>query len=81
MNSLELIVARTRKRKSRKDMAALLGKTSSSYAQKECGKTPFSVEEVALISVDLDLTFEQFNTIFFDGRLPFGVTSESAPVP
>ncbi len=69
MNSTELKVARTRKNKSRKDMAECIGRTGSCYAQKEIGKSPFTQEEMVAVSKFLELTISQFNEIFFDGEL------------
>lgn len=70
MNQLELEYARKRKEKSKEDMAEAIGKSVVSYGKKERGEVSFSDEEKVIISKELDLTFEQFNVIFFDGNLP-----------
>ncbi len=69
MNSVELTVARTRKHKSRKDMAEVIGRTGSCYAQKETGKSPFTKAEMVAVAKSLELSISQFNEIFFDGDL------------
>lgn len=71
MDGLALEFARRRKKKSKEDMAAAIGKSVVSYSKKERGEVKFSDEEKAIISRELDLTGEQFNAIFFDGNLPF----------
>lgn len=70
MNRLELEYARKRKEKSKADMAAAIGKSVVSYANKERGKTKFSDEEKVIVARELDLTHEEVNAIFFDGSLP-----------
>lgn len=57
-------------------MGELIGKTTDSYCKKERGETKFNVEEMKLIAVDLCMSFDTFNEIFFDGNLPFGKYSE-----
>lgn len=70
MNSIELKVARVRKGKSRGDIARLIGKSRNAYAKKESGGSAFTDEEKLAIAEELDLTAEQFDDIFFDGKLP-----------
>ena len=70
MNSLELEFARKRKNRTTSDMAVVIGKSEVSYRKKERGEVQFNDAEKACITRDLDLTAEQFNTIFFDGNLP-----------
>lgn len=70
MNQLELEYARKRKGKSKEDMAAAIGKSVVSYGKKERGEISFNDDEKLVIVRELDLTPEQFNTIFFDGGLP-----------
>ena len=41
-----------------------------SYGKKERGEISFNDDEKLVIVRELDLTPEQFNTIFFDGSLP-----------
>lgn len=70
MNSLELQFARKRKNKSKKDMAAAIGKCESSYSKKERGEVKFTDEERDIVIEVLELNLEQVNCIFFDGNLP-----------
>lgn len=71
MNSLELEYARKRKNKTTKDMAEAIGKSEVSWSKKERGDVAFSIEEIITVVRVLELTFRQFNDIFFDGNLPF----------
>lgn len=71
MNCLELRGARARKGVSKKEIAALIGKTTTSYYKKEHGEIPFFPSEMLTIALRLELDAEQFNLIFFDGKLPF----------
>ncbi len=64
MNQLELEYARKRKGKSKEDMAAAIGKSVISYSKKERGDINFNDDEKLVIVKELDLTPEQFNTIF-----------------
>lgn len=77
MNCLELKGARARKGVSKKEIAALIGKTPTSYYQKEHGKIPFFPAEMLAIAVRLELDADQFNCIFFDGKLPFRKSTAS----
>ena len=70
MDRLELEFARKRKNKSRADMAAAIGKSEAAYSKKERGDFRFTDEEKVILTKELDLTGEQFNAIFFDGKLP-----------
>lgn len=70
MNTVELEVARIRKGKSRRDMAAATGKCLNAYAKKETGKTPFSDKEKLILATELELSRDEFIAIFFDDVLP-----------
>lgn len=67
---------RTRQGKSRKYMACVIGKEADTYAKKENGIVKFTPDEIVVVSQDLsedlEFTFDEFNDIFFDGKLPFG---------
>ena len=70
MNTLELKIARIRAKKSRRDMAAAIGKSVESYGKKERGEFKFSDAEKVIVARELALSAEQANDIFFDGNLP-----------
>lgn len=72
MESLELKGLRTSKGKTQTDIATAIEKSTDSYAKKERGEVLFSPEEMAIVAIELEMTFEQFNYIFFGNRLPFG---------
>lgn len=71
MNTAELKAERVRKDKSVDYMANLIGKSYGSYRKKENGDVKFDPDEMVAIAYDLELDFEKFNVIFFDGQLPF----------
>lgn len=71
MNSIELEYARKRKGRTKGEMAQVIQKSEVSYNKKERGEVAFSDDEKLALTAELDLTYEQFNTIFFDGNLPF----------
>lgn len=70
MNSLKLEFARRDKDRSREDMARVIGKSVNGYNKKERGEVAFSDEEKIAVAKDLNLSLEQVNEIFFDGKLP-----------
>lgn len=70
MNGLELEYARKRKNKSKEDMAKAIGKSINSYGKKERGEVQFSDEEKIILANELDMSYPQFNEIFFDCKLP-----------
>ena len=72
MNQLELEYARKRKGKSKEDMAAAIGKSVVSYGKKERGEISFNDDEKLVIVRELDLTPEQFNTIFLTADYRIG---------
>lgn len=72
MESLELKGLRISKGKTQTDMAIAIEKSTDSYAKKERGEVLFSPEEMAIVAIVLEMTFEQFNYIFFENNLPFG---------
>lgn len=52
-----------------KDMGEALGKAPSSYSQKERGINSFQDDEKIIIAKVLGMTVQQFNDVFFDGKL------------
>lgn len=66
-----LKAARVRCCMTRADVASIIEKTSDAYAKKERGVILFTLAEVAKITEALNLTFEEFNDIFFDSKLQF----------
>ena len=72
MKPIEIKVARLRKGLSQRDMARQLGVSASSYQKKEQGYVRFSDDEKLKITEILGLTYDQFNDIFYDGKLPAG---------
>ena len=70
MDSKALKKLRKLRRLTQKDMAKVIGKTVQMYAIKE-NKSGFTDPEKLLLTAHLDLTFDQFNQIFYDGKLPF----------
>ncbi len=54
------------------DLADALGITGKSMNKKECSKTnKFKADEMLTLSRVLHLTLSEFDSIFFDGNLPF----------
>lgn len=72
MNSNELKAERIRQNKSTEYMGELIGKSTDSYCKKERGEIKFNTDEMKAIAVDFGMPFALFNTIFFDGNLPYG---------
>lgn len=83
MNSLELKFARMKKGLSQKEMGDAIEKSYDSYAKKERGEVSFFPDEILRATLRLDLDYDHFNLIFFDGKLPFrkigGVETEILP--
>lgn len=76
MDAMELKIARIRKKKSAKDLAFAIGKSTASYNKKERGEVRFSSDEITTVTKELELTPEQVNAIFFDNNLPIRQVSE-----
>lgn len=51
------------------EAAKLLGKSYVSYNKKESGEVGFTPAEMVVLADKLELTFDEFNRIFFDGKL------------
>lgn len=71
MNALKLKALRIEKGFTQADMAEMIEKSLDSYAKKERGEVIFTPEEICIVAMALEMTFELFNYIFFDNRLPF----------
>ncbi len=78
MNSLELKGLRIARGKTQSYMGERIEKSLDSYAKKERGEVLFTPEEMAIVASELDMTFEQFNAIFFTSKLPFGNIPEKS---
>ncbi len=81
MNSMELSFARQRKKRTQQQMAGVIKKSLDSYSKKERDKVSFSPDEIVAVTLDLELTFDQMNDIFFDGHLPFRKSGSEALPP
>lgn len=65
MDSRELKAARVKRGMSQQSVAARIGASTSSYANKENGKTNMSVKEANEIARSLGLSSEEIMAIFF----------------
>lgn len=72
MNARELKAERIRKGKSVQDMADALGLTYYGYLAKEHDGSRFNQDQILTVALELNLTAELINRIFFDCRLPLG---------
>jgi DNA-binding XRE family transcriptional regulator len=72
MKPLEIKGARTRLGYTTSYMAYLLGIADDSYRKKERGIVKFSDEEKVVVAKALELSAQQVNDYFFDGKLPTG---------
>lgn len=75
MKASELKGLRVAKKASQMDVAQAIEKSLDSYSKKERGDVMFTLDEAAAIAVFLGMSYEQFDAIFFDGKLPFGKIS------
>ncbi|MCR4944658.1 MAG: DUF739 family protein [Clostridium sp.] len=69
MNKKLLKSKRILKYKTQEEFAKALSISHKSYNQKALGKMPFKSDEILKIAKLLDLTKEDINKIFFDGKL------------
>ena len=72
MNALKLKSLRIEKGFTQADMGEMIEKTTDSYAKKERGEVEWTPVEMCIVAIALDMTYELFNYIFFDNKLPFG---------
>ena len=77
MNGQLLKGFRVGKGKTQSDMGDMIEKSTDSYAKKERGEVEFTLEETVVIAIETGMKFEDFNAIFYDGRLPYGKKEES----
>lgn len=71
MNTNLLKAARHKNDKTQTDMAVLIEKSLDSYSKKERGEIFFTPTEMVRVSKALNLTFQEFNDIFFNADLQF----------
>ena len=79
MNALKLKSLRIEKGFTQADMGEMIEKTTDSYAKKERGEVEWTPVEMCIVAIALEMTYELFNYIFFDNKLPFGnIATETA---
>lgn len=71
MNHMELKVARVRRGLYGKTVASALGLTTDGYFKKEYGTAKFTLSDAFTLTKLMNLSLQEFVTIFFDGDLPF----------
>lgn len=69
MNTLKLKSMRVGKGYTQTDVAQKLGTTTKTYCDKENGKKEFSLREIIVLAIILDLDLQLVNQIFFDEKL------------
>lgn len=77
MNGMMLKGYRVGRGLTQKDVGDMIEKSTDSYAKKERGEVEFTLPEAAVIAVQTEMEFDDFNAIFFDGRLPYGKKTET----
>lgn len=75
VNCLKLKGYRVSKGLAQRDLGEMIEKSTDSYAKKERGEVELTLNETLVIAVKTGMDFEEFNAIFYDGRLPFGKPS------
>lgn len=70
----ELKALRIMKGYSLQEAAKMLDRTPSGYSHKEKGMTYFTDEEKIILAEKFDMNYDQFNRIFFDGKLKFNAS-------
>lgn len=71
MNGQMLKGFRVGRGKTQKNYADLIEKSVDSYSKKERGEVEFTLDEALAIVVNSGMEFDDFNAIFYDGRLPY----------
>lgn len=71
MNTNLLKSVRVKNGKTQTDMASLIEKSIDTYAKKERGEIYFTPAEMIRVLKALNLTFGEFNDIFFNSELQF----------
>ena len=69
---MEIKGARVRLGLTQEHMASLIGKSVYTYQKKEAGKIKFFPDEIPIMARELNLSIEQTNNYFYDGKLPHG---------
>ena len=72
MNASKLRGLRVEKGHTQSSMAKIICRSLDTYAKKERGEVACSPREMCLIATALNMSFDLFNIVFFDGNLPFG---------
>lgn len=70
MNSDLLKSKRVYKGFTQKDIAQKMGVSEKTYNQKELGKATFTINEVIVMTILLELNLNEINAIFFENNLP-----------
>lgn len=70
MNLKLLKSKRVLKNFTQEGIAERLGVTCKTYNRKELGITAFTINEVVLLTILLELNIKEVNQIFFDNNLP-----------
>ena len=76
VNTNELKAERIRQGKDAKYMDRVINKGNGLYGKKERGAVVLFPDEMLAITIDLALSAEKFNLIFFDNKLPFSKSQE-----
>ena len=71
MNAVELKCARIRRGKTTREMAEVIGNSMAAYNLRERGVCPVTLEDAKRLGPALDLSRDEFFTIFFDGIVPY----------
>ena len=71
MNGQMLKGFRVGKGMTQSDIGDMIEKSTDSYAKKERGEVEFTLDETAVIAIETGMNFDEFNAIFYNGRLPF----------
>lgn len=72
MNGMMLKGFRVGKGLTQNAVGDMIEKSTDSYAKKERGEVEFTLNETLVIAIETGMSFEEFNAIFYDGRLPYG---------
>ena len=72
MNSKKLKSIRVERGRTQAELARSIHRSTDLYSKKEKGLVAFSTSEMKAVATELEMTFHDFNLIFFDGELPFG---------
>ena len=71
MNLQLLKSKRVLNRYTQESIAEKIGISTKTYNRKELGIKPFTINEVVLLTILLELNLAEVNQIFFDNNLPF----------